>query len=67
MWECTFGRDVGFTPEQSLVLHTEHPAVTPELAASIPHPWGAQDILQDYDEFLDNLDQLNESLGMVVA
>ena len=61
-WECAFGRDVGFSPENALALHLEHPTVEPEIAGAVPHPWKPDDILEDFQEFWDNMDSLNEML-----
>ena len=61
-WECAFGRDVGLSPEQSLALHMEQGRVDPAVAGAIPHPWQPEHILQDFQEFWDHLDTLNESL-----
>ena len=62
-WECAFGRDVDFSSEKSLVLLMDPPSVTPEVARAIPHPWQPEDILQEFQEFWENLDALNDMLG----
>jgi hypothetical protein len=58
-WECAFGRDVGFSP---LVLHMDSPAVEPQVAEAIPHPWQPESIMEDFQEFWKNLDALNDML-----
>jgi hypothetical protein len=62
-WECAFGRDVGLPPEKCLALHMENPAVSPEIARAIPHPWQPEHILEEFQEFWESLDTLNETLG----
>ncbi|CAI8016455.1 hypothetical protein GBAR_LOCUS10095 [Geodia barretti] len=62
-WECAFGRDVGLPPEKCLALHMENPAVSPEIARAIPHPWQPEHILEEFQDFWESLDSLNETLG----
>jgi hypothetical protein len=62
-WECAFGRGVDFSPEKSLALLMENPAAPPEITGAIPHPWQPDHILEDFQEFWENLDSLNEMLG----
>jgi hypothetical protein len=50
------------SPEQSVVLLMDPPAVEPEVAAAIPHPWQPKHILEDFQEFWENLDTLNDML-----
>ena len=63
-WECAFGRDAGLSPEQSLALHMEQGRVDSAVAGAIPHPWRPEHILQDFQEFLENLDSLNDILEL---
>ena len=58
-WECAFGHDAGLSPEKCLALYMETPADLPEITA---HPWQPDDILNDFKDYLDNLDILNEIL-----
>ena len=64
-WECAFGRDVGLPPEQCLALHMENPAVSREVAGAIPHPWQPEYILDDFEDFWESLDSVNETLGLL--
>ena len=52
--------DFSKSPEKSLALHMENPTVPP---GDIPIPWEPDIILEDFQEFLENLDSLNELLG----
>ena len=61
-WECAFGRDVGFSPENALALHMDHPTLQPEIAGAVPHPWQPDSILKDFHDFWENLDSLSEML-----
>ena len=66
LWECMFGKAIGLSPEQSLALFMEAPAISPEVAALIPpDPRDVEAILKDMDEVFENLDSLNESLGTI--
>ena len=58
-WECAFGREVGFSPDNPLAVN---PAVTPEVADAIPPSWQPDNILEDFQEFWENLDSINEML-----
>ena len=62
-WECAFGRDVGLSSEQSLALLMETPTVEPEVERAIPHPWQPDHILEDFQEFWDILDSIDDTLG----
>ena len=62
-WECAFGRDAGFSPEQALALHMEHPTIEPSVGGAIPHPWQPEHILEDFEKVWEQLDALNEILG----
>ena len=62
-WECAFDQDVGFSLEKSLALLMENPAAPTEIAGAIPHPWEPDHILEDFQEFWEHLDSLNEMLG----
>ena len=53
-----------FPPEKALALHMEDPTVSPEVAGAVPHLWQPEDILEDFQEFYENLDTLNEMLGV---
>ena len=61
-WECAFGRDVGFSPDQSLALHVEHGTTNTRVFDSIPHPWQPELILRDFDDFWGHLETLNDKL-----
>ena len=62
-WECAFGRGVDFSPEKSLALLMENPAAPSKITGAIPHPWQPDHILEDFQEFWENLDSLNSMLG----
>ena len=62
-WEHAFGRDVGLSPDRCLILHMEDPSALPEIASASPRPWQPEDILGDFQEFCENLDIINETLG----
>ena len=52
--------DFSKSPEKSLALHMENPTIPP---GDIPIPWEPDIILEDFQDFLENLDSLNELLG----
>ena len=60
-WECAFA---GLSPEQSLDGWLGQGRVDPAVAGAIPHPWRPEHILQDFQEFLENLDSLNDTLEL---
>ncbi len=62
-WECSLGKAAHPTPEECLSLYMAEPSVDPALAASLPHSWTKETILQDYSEVVDNVEIINEFLG----
>ena len=60
-----FGKAVGLSPEQSLVLFMETPAISSKVDVSLipPDPWDVGVILRDMDEVFEHLDTLNELLS----
>ena len=55
IWECIFGKAiVGLSPEQSLALFMEIPAISLKVVSQIP------------PEVFENLDTLNESVGTIL-
>jgi len=61
-----FGKAIGLSPEQSLALFMETPAISPKVVSQIPpDPWDVATILKNMDEVFENLDTLNESLGSI--
>lgn len=59
-----FGKAVGLSPEQSLVLFMETPAISSKVVSQIPpDPWDVATILRDMDEVFEHLDTLNELLS----
>ena len=61
-WECAFGCDVGFAPQQALALHMERGSVDMRQFDIIPHPWEVHSILRDFDTFWGHLETLTKKL-----
>lgn len=62
-WQVAFGKDVGFSPEESLLLDMDSPHVDPALLSSIAYPWNTETIGEDLEEVMKHLDTLNELFG----
>ena len=60
-----FGRDVYFSrADESLAFQRESIAASPEIAGAAPQSWQPDHILQDFQEFLEQLDDLNGILDI---
>ena len=64
-----FGRDVHFSrADESLAFQrepiVESIAASPEIAGAAPQSWQPDHILQDFQEFLEQLDDLNGILDI---
>ncbi len=67
MWDCAFGKDAHPTPESCLNLFMDEPVVDPMVLACLPlpgQPWKPEEILKDVDEVLEQVEQINELLGV---
>ncbi len=64
MWDSTFGRDVGWTPELALSSYMSDPDIPQDLTTSTPYPWNPETILEGLPELMDKADDISEILGV---
>ena len=66
MWESIFGKDINLSPDKVLSSHLSDPvalaSISSKLAANIPNSWDSSVIMEDFEDFYEHLNKLNEAL-----
>lgn len=65
LWESSFAKDIGQTPEEAISLYMEDPSVDPTVKTKVPDPWDPATFIsqKDLHSILEKVDWLSKQLG----